>query len=306
MLTKIKTGFIVLNLLFSVVLCTAQQTTKPPVKEGIITLYVDNMIGFSNLQFVGDNVVYTNIASNVRDIKPLTAVQRIQDDNQKTVYEGGKYNPEYNGADSRPVAERPQPVVEKDTLFKPNYPIGIYYTKEDFIAKKAEKMPITPRELVGFEKAVIEGIPQECFFYINDRKIKNAFAVSYKGYLYFSLKAILKHRNKTDRAQTTTFINGFVRVIMGGDNYFYTEADLANQWAQGIAYGGGAIGGALASNMISGKGIVWDFKNAEFNIFKNCKDYNEFIQPLYPQGVQECRKNQPNGYKVREAIEKVK
>lgn len=305
MLSKVKTVLFVLSLLFSLTLCNAQENTKSPVKEGIITLYVDNMVGFSNLQFVGDNVVYTDITNNVREVKPLKAVQRIQDDNQKTVYEGGKYNPEYNGPDSRPVTERPKPVIVKDTLFKPDYPIGIYYTKEDFIAKKAEKIPVTPRELVGFEKAVIEGIPQTCFFYINDRKIKDAFAVSYRGCLYFSLKAILKNRNKTDRAQTSDFINSFVRVIIGGDNYFYTEADLTNKWAQALAYNTGG-GFALAKSIIYGKGIVWDFKNTEFNIFKNCKDYNDFIQPLYPQGVQQCKDNQPNGYKVREAIEKVK
>jgi len=44
----------------------------------------------------------------------------------------------------------------------------------------------------------------------------------------------------------------------------------------------------------------------EFNIFKNCKDYNAFIQPLYAEGVQECKKQQVNIWEVRKAMEKIK
>lgn len=308
MFTKIKAFLLVLNVLFCVALCNAQETAKVPIKEGIITLYTDIMLGFTNLQFVGENVIYTNIATNVREVKPLTGVQRIQDDNQKTVYEGVKFNAEHNSKDSRSANPSSKPIVHNDTLYRPNYPAGIYYTKEDFIAKNVTKMPVTPRELVGLEKDIIVGIKHGCFFYINDRKIKNAFAISYQGHLYFCLKAILKNRNKADGSQTTNFENGFVRVILGGENYFYTEADLSNVWAQGLAYGavGGAAGGALARSMIHGKGVVWDFKNAEFNIFRSCKDYNDFIQPLYPQGLQECKNNQPDNYAVRRALDKIK
>ena len=307
MFAKIKTVLVVVSLLFCVHL-NAQETAKPPVKEGVITLYTDVMLGFTNLQFVGENVIFTNIATNVHEVKPITSVQRIQDDNQKTLYEGGKFSPEYNKQDRRTVIEKPKPVAYNDTLFRPNYPAGVYYSKEDFIAKNVTKMPVTPRELIGLEKDIIMGIKHACFFYINDKRIKNAFAISYQGHLYFCLKAVLKNRNKTDGNQTTNFENSFVRVILGGDNYFYTEADLSNVWAQGLAYGavGGATGGALARSAIHGKGIVWDFKNAEFNIFKNCKDYNNFIQPLYPQGVQECKNNQPDNYAVRQALDKIK
>ena len=58
--------------------------------------------------------------------------------------------------------------------------------------------------------------------------------------------------------------------------------------------------------MIKGKGIVWDIKNQEFNIFKNCKDYNDFIKDKYPEGVQQCENQQPDMLLVRKAIEKIK
>lgn len=308
MLTHLRTIVLIVILFLSHTLCNAQQTAKPPVKEGVITLFKDVMLGFSNLQFVGENVVYTNIATNIREVKPLTSVQRIEDDSQKTIFEGGKFNAELNATDSRSVVATPKPVVYNDTLYRPNYPEGIYYTKEDFIAKKVTKMPVTPRELVGLEKDIIMGIKHTCFFYINDSRIKEGFAVSYKGNLYFRIKAIVKNANKSDGGQTSDFENGFVRVILGGDNYMYTEANLSGVWSQGLAYGavGGAAGGALARSMVYGKGVVWDFKNAEFNIFRNCKDYNEFIQSVYPEGVQECNSKQVNVYRIREIIDKIK
>ena len=42
------------------------------------------------------------------------------------------------------------------------------------------------------------------------------------------------------------------------------------------------------------------------DIFKNCKDYNEFIKAIYPDGIQECEKHQPDITKIREVIEKIK
>jgi len=196
------------------------------------------------------------------------------------------------------------PPTNKDTLFKPNYPEGIYISKEDFINKKPNYVKdIIPKNIYGKKKAILDTIVHACYFYDakTDKKIKKVFAISYKGYLYFQLYSILKNRNKLDRAQATNFPNSFVRVIDGGKNYYYTEANLTNQWAKGLAYNLGALGGAIGNTMIYGKGVVWDFKNKEFNIFRNCKDYNEFIQRVYPEGKQICKK-QPDMLKVREAV----
>lgn len=198
-----------------------------------------------------------------------------------------------------------------DSLFKPNYPEGVYRTKEDFINKKPfQKVELTPKGLIGLEKPTLTNITHNCFFYytFSDEKIKDAFAISYKGHLYFQIYAILENRNKTDRAQSNNFPNSFVRVLLGGTNYLYTEADLANGWAQGLAVGGvgGAVGFAMSNKMIYGKGIVWDFKNNEFNIFKNCEDYNDFIKDKLPEGIQKCKKNQPDVLLIRNDIEKIK
>ncbi|WP_112377709.1 hypothetical protein [Flagellimonas maritima] len=147
-----------------------------------------------------------------------------------------------------------------------------------------------------------------CYFFSEktSQKIKNVFAISYNGNLYFQIKAILKNRNKDDRAQSSSLQNSFVRAIMGGENYLYTEAELVNKWAAGTAVNFGVAGGAVYQGLIKGKGIVWDFKNKEFNIFKSCKDYNEFIEPKLENAVQQCEKHQPDMLQVREAISIIK
>lgn len=93
---------------------------------------------------------------------------------------------------------------------------------------------------------------------------------------------------------------------MGGENYYYTEVELVNQWEAGTAINFGVVGGIIANNMIQGKGVVWDFKNQEFNIFKSCKDYNKFINDKLPNNKQKCEKHQPNMFEVRKSIELIK
>lgn len=200
----------------------------------------------------------------------------------------------------------PSRAVKPDTLYKPNYPDGIYITKSDFINKTPSSLKSV--NLKGLNSKLTDSIIHNCYFYYaeTDKKIKDVFAISYQGHLYFQLKAILDNRNKTDRAQSTNFHNTFVRVIIGGDNYFYTEAELVNQWAAGTAANFGLIGGVIMNDLIKGKGIVWDFKNEEFNIFKSCKDYNEFIANKSSDDLQECKNHQPNMIEVRKTIEKLK
>ena len=197
-------------------------------------------------------------------------------------------------------------VTINDTLYKPNYPEGIYESKADFINRKPSSFKSI--EMTGFDKKTIDSIIHNPYFYYsdNDKKVRNVFAISFKGHLYFQIKAILKNRNKTDRAQSTNYHNTFVRVIIGGENYLYTEAELVNQWAYGTAVNFGVAGGALANSLIKGKGIVWDFSNEEFNIFKSCKDYNQFIEDKVPEDIQVCENHQPNMLMVRETIDKIK
>ncbi|MEM6517574.1 MAG: hypothetical protein AAF688_15435, partial [Bacteroidota bacterium] len=196
--------------------------------------------------------------------------------------------------------------INKDTLYYPNYPDGIYENMEDFLNRTPSSTEkVNAIKLYKTERITDSLLEHNIYFFSNKTKskIRNVFATSYKGQLYFQIKAILKNRNKTDRAQKNSRQQSFVRVIMGGENYLYTEVELANQWATGTAYNFGLVGSKIAQDLIKGKGVVWDFARKEFNIFKSCKDYNVFIEDKLKSAIQKCENHQPRIFAVRRAIE---
>nr|WP_321231301.1 hypothetical protein [uncultured Psychroserpens sp.] len=206
-------------------------------------------------------------------------------------------------------AQNTEHTKKQDTLYYPQYPDGVYASKTDFINKTPSSVDsIYPMQIYKLERIPETELVHNCFFFSQKTrsKIRNVFAISYKGQLFFQVKAILKNRNKEDRAQKSTHHNSFVRVFIGGDNYLYTEAELGNQWAVGTAANFGIVGNSIAQDLINGKGVVWDYKNKEFNIFKSCKDFNNFIEDKGPDYVLECESHQPHYVKVREAINSIK
>lgn len=193
-------------------------------------------------------------------------------------------------------------------FYQTSLPSGIYKSKADFLkGTPSDTVKVVPKGLTGLTKKELATASQNCYFYelVTDKKITNVFAVVYGGNLFFQINGILKNRNKTDRAQQNNQPNGFVAVLFGGNNFLYTEAQLVNGWAYGAMSGSGVAGSVAAQGMIDGKGVVWDFKNSEFNIFKNCKDFNEFIKDKNLSAVQECGKHQPDMLKVRESVKAI-
>jgi hypothetical protein len=288
------------------------QNENTLAKEGSIILEDNKSLPFINVKLIDGNFHYTDIKSgnekqiSINEVKYIIDRQNSYIFTNKSVVDRAKINEE-----KLFVKQKLEKLQLEESRKLKLVPDGIYYTKENFLGKNPNSLDtIVPKGLYGFEKSVLYDIPETCFFYYkkSDKKIKNVFAISYQGHLYFQIQAILSNRNKTDRAQTNDFPNSFTRVISAGENYYYCEANLVNGWAQGLAYGGigGAAGGIIAQNMINLKGIVWDIKNKEFNIFKNCTDYNSFIKNLYHEGIQECKKHQADIIKIREAIEIIK
>ncbi|NDJ00089.1 hypothetical protein GWA97_13445 [Flavobacterium sp. LaA7.5] len=289
------------NLLFLILLfCinTASAQTKAPVNNGIITLSSGATTGFINLRFINDIVVYHDVVTKKEMAYKLSEVSLIRNDLQEVVYK----NPTIIVNEQKLIASK------TDSLFKPNYPEGIYKTKEDFINKKpSSNENILP---FGIDGGIYLEYPlNNCDFLKEDRtKLKKVFAVSYKGHLYFQLKAVTKNMDEDDRGQNGDFPNSFARVITGGKNYFYMEADIIDVSVQSAPYPGRGItvGVSVYKSPAIKKGFVWDFKNQKFTIFKTCEDFNAFIEPLYPEGKQECKRQEANILAVRKAIEKIK
>lgn len=297
-------------------------------KKGIIILADNQKIAFNNVRLQAGKFVFFDIKSGMESSLPISEIKYIEDETTSKVFTNKTVVDKSREADLKYEAEQMKLAIEeatrKEAEFKKKledektalafgiYPNGVYFTKEDFLNKKASNSSyeLIAKEIDGVERERIYSIPNECFFYYlsNGKKIKDVFAVSYRGRLYFQVNAVLKNRSKTDRAQDNDHPNSFVRVKSYGTNYYYFEADLANIWAQSASVGafGIIIGSAVASTLDNLKGIVWDIKNKEFNIFKNCSDYNDFIKDKYPEGVLECKKQQPDIIQVRKAIEKIK
>ena len=195
--------------------------------------------------------------------------------------------------------------------YRPNYPSGIYQTKEDFIS-------LTPS---AFDEIYADGyeetnwdnpdsIINELFFrYKNtDKKVRKAFAISYKGFLFIRNTQLILPRNtaKKDKGQTLYDYNAFSRVLKGGENFLYIEAEMKSSWANAVLVNLGAGGGMAAGNLDRLKGVVWDFKRREFNILRNCKDLNEFLSEYFPTGLMECVTKKYDILRVRSLMEKTK
>lgn len=272
----------------------------PNLKNGFVTITTNQRLKFKNLRTEGIEVVFYNIktSSDYRYLK--NTIKKIEDDSLNIVYVNPKFINEPNIWEKK--------VDKISTLYKANYPEGVYYTMEDFLNKKPSSAEsIYAAGLDDFDEDIIIIVEDNCYFHekVSGKKIRKAFAISFNGFLYFQIKAILNNRNLTDRAQKNDYPNSFVRVKKGGDNYLYTEAPLVNLWAEAGAFAGTG-NYALTQSMTTLKGIVWDFKNKEFNIFKNCKDFNNFILNILPEKTQECEGNQPDLKEVRIAMELIK
>lgn len=262
-------------------------------KSGILTTSVDSKIPFLNLHWVNGKAYYTNAETLQKE--------ELYDVSVKSIKEIDENNEEFLKISKKNIKSN----EIRDNFYHTDLPEGLYLTKEDFINRKSpKKINMVPKGLYGFTKPVVSDGELYCFFFNtnDDSKIKNAFALVYKNCLYFRMGAILSNRNKTDRAQDSDNPNAFTRVISGGNNYLYVEAPLGNVWEKAV-YTNTSISSSMANH---DKGIVWDLKNQEFNIFKNCEDYNDFIKDKSSVDVQKCQNNQPDIAKVRKAVDKIK
>lgn len=172
-----------------------------------------------------------------------------------------------------------------DSIVK-RYAEGIYDDKEDFIEGFPSRT--VSIDLHVSDSGATELIGRGYFEYSETgKKLKNVFAISYEGNLYFQTGHITlpRNRNKKDKDQTSWTIGAlheFNRVIFMTAKFAYTEVILKSGWETGLAVN---VGGRVYGYK---KPVVWDYQNNEFNILRNCKDHNDFMAQNYPNGIQIC------------------
>lgn len=215
----------------------------------------------------------------------------------------------------------------QQSIYQSALPEGLYLTKDDFL----KKTPSEFRQLTIDRIRLVndsDSLARRCFFMEKDSKkrVKKVFAISHNGQLYFSNWAILDNKAKSDKSVSPVeSMNSFVRVIIGGDNYLYAEGAFVNAWqaglgggvsnAMGVEFGivgavvgnevGKAIDKSFPTTTFGGTGVVWDIKKEEFNIFRNCKDFNEFFETDSVEKI-DCGKQIFELKQIREIIDKIK
>jgi len=199
---------------------------------------------------------------------------------------------------------------DTDSIYKTIFLDGVFETKEDFIKGRRtnfEVYPQTHRKDERYKSGIVADPGHLVTFrYKSNKKVvTDVFAVSYNGFLYFQINAIMQDINRKDRFQNGDRNFNFVRVLFGGQNYIYTECELADAIEQGLIMQAGPAGYSVAQLLLRNKGVVWDYWKHEFNIFRHCKDFNAFISDKYPEGVQNCDERL-NILEVRKAVQKIK
>lgn len=166
------------------------QEIPTPITEGIVTTTTNERIPFNNLRKEGTEIVFKNILTG-SDFRYLpNTIKKIEDMEFTILYINPKFENEPN------IKEKYIPIIAK--LFKPEFPEGIYLTKEDFI----NKTPLNEQLKLGddagpyLDETIICCATTHFYYNESSNKVKDAYAISHNGYLYFQTKIIIKNRSK--------------------------------------------------------------------------------------------------------------
>jgi hypothetical protein len=208
----------------------------------------------------------------------------------------------------------------QQSIYHSTLPEGLYLTKDDFLKKTPSEFLLLTIDRIRLVNDS-DSLARRCFFKEKDsnKRVKKIFAISHNGQLYFSNWGILDNKAKSDKSVSPVeSMNSFVRVLIGGDNFLYAEGAFVNPWQTGFSAGvtagvGGIIGSELGNAIdksypittFGGTGVVWDMRKEEFNIFRNCSDFNEFIENDSVEKI-DCGKQIFELKQIREIIDKIK
>lgn len=188
-----------------------------------------------------------------------------------------------------------------------DFPEGVYRTYDDFVQKVSINMgdALERHTIFGSKPIDKDVVADQVFFYWkkNNVKITDYFAITYKGSLYIQQRYLMKFASKADRNMSADNPNSYHKVLNDG-KFLYLEGPFANAWSKAFAYNGGAVGGAIAGNLNTLKGIVFNIDKKEFAFIRECEDLNTLIGEY--NGVKvECKDKKIDILTVRENVGKI-
>jgi len=179
-----------------------------------------------------------------------------------------------------------------------HYPEGIYPTFDSFLDIKPSKRraKVEARDLFKPKTKILDPFIDNCYFYDQrtNKRIKDVFAISHAGSLYINVKSLHKLLgDKKDRKHKVNYKDSYFRVLEQG-KYMYLEGYFSKGGGIGFSVGGGPISIGTGGPREELLGIVFDFEKEEFDLFRDCKDFNRFLALDYRDKGFECdRKNAP-------------
>ncbi|CAI8426200.1 MAG: Uncharacterised protein [Polaribacter sejongensis] len=153
------------------------------------------------------------------------------------------------------------------------YPKGIYITYEDFARRKPSD---TTTELKLKPSANQDNVVR-VFKKGTTKRLKRNFAVCDGQNLYVRIKLVSKKFLSKDRGQMKDDGNYCIKVEQLGPNYLYFE----DYFTSGASVFLGGVIASSASRRL--KGIVYDLKLFKFDLFRNAKDFKQFLEKSHPQ-----------------------
>lgn len=184
---------------------------------------------------------------------------------------------------------------------------GVYITYGDFVQKVAINMgDAIERRTIVRAKSIDKTVEaNQVFFYLkrNNAKITDYFAVAYNGSLYIQQRYLMQFASKEDRNMAADNPNSYHRVLNDG-KFLYLEGPFANAWSKAFAYNAGAVGGAIAANLNTLKGVIFNVDKKEFSFIRECEDLNSLISE-YNGVTIECTNKKVDILSVRENINKI-
>jgi hypothetical protein len=187
---------------------------------------------------------------------------------------------------------------ESELILYNTYPEGIYMTHRSFIKKDPNSQKtVEARNIFKSKEVIDDPMIDNCYFYEkrSGKKIKDAFAISFRGSLYIQIKSMLELMEKKDSKSKIDYKDSYIRVLDQG-KYLYMEGYFKKGGSGiGIGIGAGPIG--IGTGGFNGnnnpeelKGIIYDFDNDSFDLFRDCGDFNEFLNNYYPEKAFECER----------------
>ena len=102
-----------------------------PVSKGFITISTGQKMQFSDLKFVDNQVVFTNIATKSQFTYFLNSINLIEDDSHSVIFK--KFIPAKSEPD---LIKEKELIQENDTLFKPFIPKAYIIPKMILLIKR--------------------------------------------------------------------------------------------------------------------------------------------------------------------------